>query len=81
MNWIRWHDALARELSPEISSYVLKVLGRLEQENVFDAPGVISGVLRQMRIADSDVIRAAVSRTESVLKATLPMGRFQRLGA
>lgn len=81
MNWVRRRDEVLKELSPEVSGFVLQVLGRLEQENVFDAPGVISGVLRQMRIAESDVIRSAAARTESVLKRTFAHGCLLKVGA
>lgn len=81
MNWVGRRDQLLQALSPEVSPFVLQVLTELERENVFDAPGVISGILGQMRIADSDVIRANVARTESVLRSTFAQGSIQRVGA
>ena len=74
-------DELVRHLPPEVARFVLQALRGLEQENVFDAPGVISGILRQMRIADSDLIRSAAGRTETILKKTFARGYLQRLGA
>ncbi len=80
MNLVRQEEML-RQLSPEVGRFVLLALRSLEQENVFDAPGVISGVLRQMRMADSDVIRSATARAERLLKATFAHGCVQRMGA
>jgi len=81
MNWIRRKDELIQQLSPEVARFVLQALVRLEQENIFDAPGMISGVVRQMRTANSDVVRGAVNRTERVLKSTFARGCLQRVGA
>ncbi|HWI53400.1 MAG TPA: hypothetical protein VNT01_14760 [Symbiobacteriaceae bacterium] len=81
MNWIFKKYELAQQLSPDVAGFVLQALKSLEQENVFDAPGIISGVLRQMRIAESDVIRSATGRTERLLKTTLVRGHAQRMGA
>lgn len=81
MDWLRKKDELARQLAPDVACFVLRALKALEQENVFDAPGVISGVLRQMRVADSAVVRGAVGRTERVLKSTLVRSYAKRLGA
>lgn len=80
MSWIR-HDEWLQQLSPEVGRFVLVALRSLEQENVFDAPGVISGVLRQMRGADSALIRGATGRTERLLKITFLRGCQQRMGA
>ncbi|HLN64246.1 MAG TPA: hypothetical protein VK464_22220 [Symbiobacteriaceae bacterium] len=80
MNLVRQEEML-RQFSPEVGRFVLLALRSLEQENVFDAPGVISGVLRQMRMADSDVIRSATARAERLLKATFAQGCLQRMGA
>ncbi len=81
MNWRRRQEEAIRELSPEVGRFVRMVLVDLEHENIFDAPGVISGVLWKMRVADSDVIRGAVSRTERVLKTAFARGCLQRIGA
>jgi hypothetical protein len=81
MNWLRQKDELAQQLSPDVARFVLLALRHLEQENIFDAPGIVSGVLRQMRVADSDVIRRATVRTERLLKSTLARGYVQRVGA
>ncbi|HYF75980.1 MAG TPA: hypothetical protein VD973_02520 [Symbiobacteriaceae bacterium] len=81
MNWLLKKGELAQQLSPDVACFVLRALRNLEQENVFDAPGIISGVLRQMRIADSDVVRAATARTERLLKSTFAQGAVHRLGA
>lgn len=81
MNWVRQKRELVQQLSPDVARFVLLALMHLEQENVFDAPGIVSGVLRQMRIADSDVIRGATGRTERLLKSTLARGYVQRVGA
>lgn len=68
MNWKERQDFVVEHLTPEVAQFVRGVLDRLEQENVFDAPGVIGGVLRQMRTAESEAIRGAVERTETLLK-------------
>jgi len=81
MNWIRRQDELARELSPDVARFVLEVLTTLEKENVFDAPGVISGVLCQMRVAESPLVRSATGRTERVLKSAFARRCMHRLGA
>ncbi|HYG60409.1 MAG TPA: hypothetical protein VD902_20250 [Symbiobacteriaceae bacterium] len=81
MNWIRRQDELARELSPDVARFVVEVLKSLEQANVFDAPGVISGVVCQMRVADSAVIRCATGRTERLLKSAFARRCLQRMGA
>lgn len=81
MNWLRQKDELARHLAPEVARFVLLALRHLEQENVFDAPSIISGVVRQMRVADSDVIRRASGRTERLLKSTLARGYLRSVGA
>jgi hypothetical protein len=81
MNWELRQGTVVQELSPEVARFVLQELKRLEQENVFDAPGVISGVLRQMSAADSQVIRGSVSRTEILLKSTFSRGSLQSVGA
>jgi len=78
MNWLE--EAL-QELSPEVARFVQQALARLEGDNVFDAPGVISGVIRQMRGSDSHVVRAAAPRAERLLKAGLARVCFQRMGA
>lgn len=75
------HHEVVRQLSPEVSRFVLLALYSLEKENVFDAPGVIGGVLNQMRVADSDVIRGATRRTERVLTNAFARGCMRRLGA
>jgi hypothetical protein len=70
MNWLQRHDhELSGALTPEVASFVLHALRGLERENVFDAPGVISGVLRQMRMADSEAIRGAACGAERFLEA------------
>lgn len=81
MEWSRRQEELVRQLPPEVAMFVRQVLRSLEQENVFDAPGVISGVLRRMRIADSNVIREAASRTEMLLKQVFGQGWIHRVGA
>lgn len=82
MNWKLRHELLRQQLSPEVARFVLLALNSIEQENVFDAPGVISGVLRRMRVADSDVVRNATGRTErSLLAAFAGRSSTQRLGA
>lgn len=78
MNWL---EETFRELSPEVTRFVQQALVRLEGENVFDAPGVISGIIRQMRGSDSTVIRAAAPRTERLLKVGLARVCLQRIGA
>lgn len=75
------HHDVIRQLSPEVSRFVLLALHSLEKQNVFDAPSVIGGVLHQMRVADSDVIRSATGRAERVLKNAMARGCMRRLGA
>ena len=79
MVWQIQQELIATHLSPEAARFVRQVLARLEAENVFDAPGVISSVLSQMRAADSDAIRSAVARTERVLKQAFALG-MRRIG-
>lgn len=74
-------DEMMKQLPPEVARFVLHAMRGLEQENVFDAPGVISGILRQMRVADSDLIRRHAVKTESLLKKTFARGCLQRVGA
>lgn len=68
VNWQNAQAELLRQLSPEVGRFVLLALQRLEAENVFDAPGVIHGVVRAMRVADSDVIRQAAPHAGELLK-------------
>lgn len=81
MNCQRKQEEIMRELSPEVARFVRQVFAHLEQENVFDAPTFISGVLRRMHLAESEVIRGAAGRTERLLKATFARGCLQRVGA
>jgi hypothetical protein len=79
MNWTESQESLRRELSPEVGCFVNQVLRQLEQENVFDAPSVIGMIVQRMQVADSDVIRAAVTQTEHILKVTfMPVLRVKR---
>lgn len=80
MNWSQQH-AMIEQMSPEVLRFVLHALRGLEQENIFDAPGVISGVLGRMQAADSDVIRAATGRTERLLRAAFARRAEYRTGA
>lgn len=80
MRWSEQQRCIATQLSPEVALFVSEALAGLERENVFDAPGVISGVLRRMRMADSELIQNAVARTEGLLKETFAP-RTRRLGA
>jgi hypothetical protein len=68
MNWLEQQDFVIRHLSPEVARFVREAFERLERENVFDAPGVISEIVNRMRTADSEMIRKAVARTEALLK-------------
>lgn len=81
MNWQRRQSLVAQQLAPEVASFVLEALHRLEQENVFDAPGVIGGVLGSMRIAESDLVRNSVQRAEHLLKSAFTNGVLQSVGA
>lgn len=74
-------DELMKHLPPEVARFVLQAMRGLEQDNVFDAPGVIGGILRQMRVADSDLIRGHATRTETLLKRTFARGCLQHIGA
>lgn len=82
MSWVQRQALVMHQLSPEVRRFVLQTLRSLEEENVFDAPGVISGVLQRMRLSDSHAVRSAVTRTERVLKvAFAPGSKLQELGA
>jgi hypothetical protein len=81
MGWLHRHHEVLGRLSPEVARFVWQALLLLEQENVFDAPGVISGVLRRMRTADSDAIRGAAIPTERLLKAAFAPRAKHRAGA
>lgn len=81
MNWFRHHDELKQSLTPEVAGFVLQALDSLEAENVFDAPGIISGVLRRMRVAESAAIRCAAPRTETFLKAAFARKCLHQMGA
>ncbi|MGE5673371.1 MAG: hypothetical protein ACM3XM_05740 [Mycobacterium leprae] len=74
-------DELLACLSPVVARYVRQALRHMEQQNVFDAPGVIGGVVAQMRVAESDVIRSAADRTEYLLRLAFGRRRLQRIGA
>jgi hypothetical protein len=79
VNWVQQHDV--NELTPEVASFVLYALRGLERENVFDAPGVIAGVLGQMRTADSEAVRTAACGAERLLKAAFARKSLHRIGA
>ncbi len=81
MSWILRQGRLMQQLAPEVRRFVVLALYRLERENVFDAPGVISGVLRQMRTAQSARIRQAAGRTEMLLKEAFMSHTPHRLEA
>lgn len=81
MYWKLQQIAVQQQLSAEVAAFVILALRSLEEENVFDAPGVIDGVVRRMRLADSDAIRAASTRTERLLKVNFARGCIQRMGA
>lgn len=70
-------EYLIGHLSPEVGRFVLQGLRQLEREQVFDAPGVINGIVCKMRSAESAVIRSAVGRTESLLCQTFAQS-YQR---
>ncbi|MFZ5813837.1 MAG: hypothetical protein ACOY93_00860 [Bacillota bacterium] len=74
-------EFLISHLSPEVGRFVLQGLRQLEEENVFDAPGVISGIVTKMRNADSALIRAAASRTEGYLRQAFSQQYLSRVGA
>ncbi|HEY3367127.1 MAG TPA: hypothetical protein VGK74_18895 [Symbiobacteriaceae bacterium] len=74
-------EELKQHLPAEVARFVIQAFRGLEQENVFDAPGVIGGILRQMRVADSDLIRGHAGRTELLLKKAFARGCLQRIGA
>ena len=81
MNWLWRQEETFGEFSPEVVRFVQQALTRLEGENVCDAPGVISGVIRQMRGSNSQLIRAEAPRTERLLQASFARVCFQRIGA
>lgn len=71
-------------LGAEVSRFIADVLDELAAQGVFDAPGVIGGVLGAMRHADSAEIRSAAVRTEFVLcQLLMPQAptRLGRIGA
>lgn len=74
-------EFLISHLSPEVGRFVLQGLRQLEQENVFDAPGVISGIIWKMRSAESALIRSAAARTESLLRDSFAQHYLTRAGA
>lgn len=81
MNWKQRQEAVIRQVGPEVAAFVEESFTRLERENVFDAPGVISGIIRQMRLSDCDVVRGAADRTERLLKSVFARGSLHQLGA
>lgn len=81
MNWETRQEELLGQLPPAVRHFVRMTLARLEQENVFDAPGVIHGVLQAMRVADADVIRRAVPETEWLLHRAFSPRPARPLGA
>lgn len=74
-------EFLIGHLSPEVGRFVLQGLRQLEQENVFDAPGVIAGIVCKMRSADSALIRSAAVRTEFLLRQTFAQQYLTRVTA
>lgn len=74
-------EFLFEHLSPEVGRFVLQGLRQLEQENIFDAPSVISGIVCKMRSADSSLVRAAVNRTENLLRQLFAQHYLTRVGA
>lgn len=74
-------EFLLGSLSPEVGRFVLQGLRQLERENVFDAPGVISGIVSRMRSAESALVRSAAARTESLLRQTFAQHYLNRVGA
>lgn len=81
MAWYNCEEAVLRELPTEVSGFVRTVLKRLEQENTFDAPGVIGAVVRAMRESGSVHVRSAAPRAEALLKAAFAPVRRHRVGA
>ncbi|MFZ5822785.1 MAG: hypothetical protein ACOY94_00365 [Bacillota bacterium] len=74
-------EFLFGHLSPEVGRFVLQGLRQLEQENVFDAPSVISGIVCRMRSADSALVRSAANRTEGLLRQMFAQQYLTRVGA
>lgn len=69
------------QLPPEVSGFLAGVLHQLEAEDVCDAPSVISGVLIEMRRAESAAVRDAVGRTERLLASAFSHRGLQRVSA
>lgn len=74
-------EFLIGHLSPEVGRFVLQGLRQLEQENVFDAPGVINGIVSKMRSAESALIRSAAAQIESLLRQAFAQQYLTRVSA
>lgn len=81
MIWSRANEVLSGHLPPEVSGFLAHVLHQLEADDVCDAPSVISGVLAQMRRAESVAVQNAVGRTEKLLASAFSHRGLQRVSA
>jgi hypothetical protein len=80
MSWTDRQEVL-EQLPPEVAHFVVEALRSIEQENVCDAPGVISGVLHRMQRADSPTLRYAIPLTESLLRRAFSPARAKLFSA
>lgn len=67
MTWKGRRFLLLQQLPPDVAEFVSRALATLEEQNIFDAPSVIAGVLTQMRAAESQRVREALAHTERLL--------------
>lgn len=74
-------EMLVGRLSPEVGRFVLRCLRQMEQENVCDAPSVISGLVALMRASESEMIRRAAPQAERTMWQLFASQYGERVGA
>jgi len=78
---MHWNDKVLNQLPSDVARFVAASLQRIEASGICDAPGVISGVLLQMRNADSGLVRAAAPLVEVLMVSTITPRVPERISA
>lgn len=78
---MHWNEIVLHQLPSDVACFVDAALRQIEATGICDAPGVISGVLMQMRNAESPLVRAAAPLTEVLMLSALTPRVPERLTA
>lgn len=78
---MHWNEMVLTQLPPDVALFVDNTLRRMEAAGICDAPGVVSGVLSQMRSAESGLVRAAAPLVEVLMISALSRRLPTRISA